>query len=169
MDTLKMRFPWFGVGLIVVGAVMLLHRLGMVSFSWHAALWGALALFGAFKLVTAFTTGRSGAAFWGTALLGLGGYQLLEALDAVYISSYLLFPWTVVLVGVGFLMMFAVRPREWHVIVPALFFVATGSIMILAEMGYFDRWDVVEAIRQYWPIALILFGVTLLLNKKSSA
>jgi len=164
-----MRFPWFGVGLIVIGAAMLLHRLGVVDFSWHTALWGALALFGAFKLVTAFTGGRPGAAFWGTVLLVLGGYQALEDLGAVYVSSYLLFPWTVVLVGVAFLTMFAVKPRNWHVIVPALFFMATGAVMIFAEMGYFDRWEVLDAFRQYWPIALILFGITLLLNRKSSA
>jgi len=92
----------------------------------------------------AFTTGRPGSLL-GTVLLGLGGYQSLEDLGVSNISSYLLFPWTVVLVGVGFLMMFAVRPREWHVIVPALFFVATGSIRSLRD-GHFDRWDVGEAI-----------------------
>src|SRR5512132_884868 len=102
METSKIRFPWFGVGLIVVGAAMLLHRLGVVNFSWHAALWGCVALLGAYKLVTAFTTGRSGAAFWGTVLLVLGGYQSLEDLGVVWISSYLLFPWTVVVVGLGF-------------------------------------------------------------------
>jgi hypothetical protein len=148
---------------------MLLHRIGVMAFSWHAALWGIVALFGAFKLITAFTTGRCGAAFWGTVLLVLGGYQMLEELDLFYISSYLLFPWTVVLVGVGFLMMFAVKPRNWHVIVPSLVFLGAGAMMILSEMGYFNRWDVVEAFRQYWPIALILFGITLLLNRKSSA
>ncbi len=168
METSKLRFPWFGVGLIVVGAAMLLHRLGIVNFGWHAALWGIVALFGAYKLITAFTTGRSGAAFWGTVLLVIGGYQALEETGLVYISSYLLFPWTVLLVGAGFLMMFAVRPRNWHVIVPAVFFMGTGIVMVLAEMGYFDRWEVVEAMRQYWPIALILFGITLLLNRKSS-
>lgn len=169
METSKMRFPWFGIGLIVVGAAMLLHRLGVVDFGWHAALWGIVALFGAFKLVMAFTTRRSGAAFWGTVLLMLGGYQMLEELGMVYISSYLLFPWTVVLVGVGFLMMFAVQPRNWHVLVPSVVFMGAGALMVLAELGYFDRWDVVDAFRQYWPIALILFGITLLLNRKSSA
>ncbi len=169
MDTSRLRFPWFGVGLIVVGAAMLLHRLGVVDFGWHAALWGIVALFGAFKLVTAFTTGRSGAAFWGTVLLVLGGYQMLEDLGVAYVSSYLLFPWTVVLVGVGFLMMFAVKPRNWHVLVPSVVFLGSGTLMVLSEMGYFDRWDVLDAFRQYWPIALILFGITLLLNRKSSA
>ncbi len=93
----------------------------------------------------------------------------MEHLELIYISSYMLFPCTVVLVCVGFLMMFAVSPRNWHVLVPAVFFLGTGAVMILSEMGYFDRWDVVDAFRQYWPIALILFGITLLLNRKSSA
>ena len=94
---------------------------------------------------------------------------MLEDLGVVYISSYLLFPWTVVLVGVAFLMMFVVSPRNWHVLVPTVFFLGAGAVMVLAEMGYFDRWDVMDAMRQYWPIALILFGITLLLNRKSSA
>jgi hypothetical protein len=169
METSKLKFPWFGVGLVVVGSAMLLHRMGVVTFGWHAALWGILALFGAYKLVTAFTTGRSGAAFWGTVLLVLGGYQTLEGLGVIYVSSYLLFPWTVVLVGAGFLMMFAVKPSHWHVMVPAAFFMGTGMLMILSEMGYFDRWDVADAFRQYWPIALIVFGITLLLNRKTSS
>jgi hypothetical protein len=169
MENSKMRFPWFGAGLIVVGSAMLLHRMGVVTFGWHAAFWGVVALAGLYKVVTAFTTGRAGAAFWGTVFLVVGGYQTLEYLGVVYVSSYLLFPWTVVLVGAGFLMMFAVRPRDWHVLVPAAFFVGTGTVMVLAEMGYFDRWDVMDALRQYWPIALILFGITLLLNRRSSA
>jgi hypothetical protein len=169
METSKLRIPWFGVGLIAVGTTMLLHRIGVLNIGWHTALWGVVALFGAFKLTTAFMTHRSGAAFWGTVLLVVGGYQTLENLDLVYVSSYLLFPWTVVLVGVGFLMMFAVKPRDWHVLVPSAVFMGAGALMILSEMGYFDRWDVVDAFRQYWPIALILFGVTLLLNRKSSA
>jgi hypothetical protein len=169
MEHSKMQFPWFGAGLIVVGAAMLLHRIGVVNFGWHAALWGIVALFGAFKLVTAFTTGRAGAAFWGTVLFVAGAYQAMEDLNLVYVSSYLLFPWTVVLVGVGFLMMFAVKPKNWHVLVPSVVFMGAGTLMVLSEMGYFDRWEVVDAFRQYWPIALILFGITLLLNRKSSA
>jgi hypothetical protein len=169
METSKVNFPWFGVALIVVGSALLLHRMGVMTFGWHTAFWGIVALFGAFKLATSFTTGRAGSAFWGTVFLVAGGYQMLEDMNIAYVSSYLLFPWTVVLVGVGFLMMFAVRPRNWHVLVPAAVFIGAGALMVLSEMGYMNRWDVVDAFRQYWPIALILFGITLLLNRKSSA
>lgn len=168
MKTANLRFPWFGVGLIAVGAAMLLHRLGVVTFGWHSAFWGVVALFGAYSLITSFTTGRSGAAFWGTVMFVAGAYWILEEMNLLYVSSYLLFPWTVVLVGAGFLMMFAVKPRNWHVLVPSVCFLGAGALMILSEMGYFDRWDVLDAFRMYWPIALILFGITLLLNRKSS-
>jgi hypothetical protein len=170
MNISQAKIPWFGVGLIVVGAVMLLHRLDVISLGWHAALWALVALFGVYKLISAFSNGgRPGSAFWGTVLFVLGTYQTLERMDLFCVDSYLLFPWTVVLVGVGFLMMFAVKPRHWHVIIPAMSFLVAGGMMILAEMGYFDRWDVVDALRQYWPIALILFGVSLLLSRKTSA
>ncbi len=168
METSRLRFPWFGIALIVIGGAMLLYRLHVVMFGWHTAFWGIVAIFGAYKLVTAFASGRTGGAFWGTVLFVIGGYQTLEDLGLAYVSTYLLFPWTVVLVGVGFLMMFAVKPRNWHVIVPAVFFMGTGALMVLSELGYLDRWDVVEVLRQYWPIALIVFGVTLLLNRKSA-
>jgi hypothetical protein len=169
MEYSNVRFPWFGIALIVVGAAMLLSRIGVVTFGWHAALWGIVALFGAYKLITAFPTRRSGAAFWGTVFLVGGGYLMLEDLSVLYVSSYLLFPWTVVLVGVAFLMMFMVAPRNWHVLVPSLFFLGVGAVMVLSEMGYLNRWDVVETVRMYWPIVLVLFGITLLLNRKSSA
>ncbi len=129
MDTFKMRFPWFGVGLIVVGAAMLLHRLGVVRLQLARRPLGNRCPVRRIQAGHRLHDRSSRGGLLGDrCFLVLGGYQMLEALGVVYISSYLLFPWTVVLVGVGFLMMFAVRPRKWHVIVPALFFYGTGSV-----------------------------------------
>ena len=144
---------------------MILHRLGVISFEWPAVLWAALALVGGFKVVHSFSmvrqgatkTGRSGV-FWGTLLFLAGLYNVLRELDVLDFPPYLLLPACVLCIGIGFLMTYISAPRDWHLIIPALFFMGLGAVMLLTELGYLYRSDVLTAIKNYWPFALILFG-----------
>ena len=70
-----------------------------------------------------------------------------------------------VVVGCGFLLSFLRQWREWHLAVPAVAFLGIGGVMLLAEFGYLGRWMVLDAIRQWWPLALVLFGAALLMNR----
>ncbi len=170
-----MKLPWFGIALIVVGGVLFLDRSGFLSFGWGGIFWIFLALFGAWKLITSFPSreaggagGSRGGVFWGTMFLLFGLTNLLEHLDVVDLSSYLFVPLLLGMAGLAFLMLFVSWPREWHVLVPAVVCIGLGAITTAAELGTFDRWELREVVGTYWPVALILFGAALLLNRNSA-
>jgi hypothetical protein len=162
------RFPFFGLLLILVGSVMLLDRTGIISLGWHSVFWGLVTLLGAYKLYAGFTEPARGGIFWGTVFFFVGGYNFLNDLDLLEFSSSMLLPLFIIVVGVGFLLMFFRHLHDWHLIVPALFFVGLGTAMVLSELGTVGRWEVLGAIKAYWPVGLILFGGALLLNRKTA-
>ena len=170
-----MKVSWFGAALVLVGAALLLDRTGVVSLGWHGVFWGAVAVFGAVKVVNCFVLRKAApdakghcGIFWGTLLFLFGLYNLLEDLGAFEVHSYFGFPVLFVMVGLAFLAVFVSRPRDWHVLIPACLFIGVGAVMIVAELGMLDRWEIQDAVRSYWPIALILFGGALLLNRRSA-
>ena len=81
-----------------------------------------------------------------------------------YLGPTLLF----IAVGTGFFLMFLVAPKAWHTLVPAVVFLGLGAVMLMAQLGYVYRWDVEEVVHTYWPVALILFGGSLLLSRQSA-
>jgi hypothetical protein len=163
------NIPWFGVGLIVVGVAMMLDRFNILSFGWWAVIWSLIAVSGIMKAVHGFSNKRSGRVFWGTFLFLLGTYGLLRDIDVIELRSYWWLPAMILIVGFSLMMMYMSTPKEWHLLIPALVLLGTGAAMVLTEFGYFYRYDVVEAIRRYWPAALILFGLSLVLRGRFSS
>ena len=167
-EPMSTRFPWFAVALILVGTTMLLDRLEVLPVQWQIIAWGVLMLFGAHRVILGFSARWRGRVFWGTFLFLLGLYNVLYYLDVVERYPYVMIPAMVVAVGFGLLMMYAVAPKEWHLLIPALVLTGTGAILLFADYGYFDRWEIMWVIRKYWPVALILFGISLLLKKRGA-
>ena len=168
MAAFRGKFPWFGIVLILVGVMMLMSRLHVVPVGWHEVFWGLVAAFGAYKIWTGFTWRNKGAIFWGTLFFLFGVYRVLYRLDIYELPVDFGFPAFVTMVGIGFFMMFISAPREWHLLVPALFFLVLGVGMGMSELGYMYRWEFLRAIKTYWPLALILFGASLLLSRRSA-
>jgi hypothetical protein len=164
---MKFRFSWFGVALILIGAALLLHRLGVVSLGWHVVAWGVVTLIGVVKLFNGFSLKQRGSAFWGTAFFLIGLYNVVAELGVFEFQEYLVAPALVLTLGTAFLAVFLVMPRDWHNLVPSLFFLGLGTLMVLAEMGFLFRWQVEDLVGTYWPVGLILFGAALLLSRRS--
>ena len=74
-----------------------------------------------------------------------------------------------ILAGAGIMLTFAARPKNWHLLVPAFILMGLGTVMAMAEEGFFDRWEVIDWIRTWWPVGLILFGLAMLLNRFPSS
>ena len=159
------RFSWFGVALIVVGAVLLLDRIEVVSVGWSFAIWALIAVFGLVRAVDGFARKKPRLVFWGTLLFLLGTYSLLRDIDVVELRSYWWLPAAILILGFSFLMMYLSTPRDWHLLVPSAVLLGIGTAMVLTEYGYLYRYDVVHAIRMYWPLGLIVFGVSLILSR----
>jgi hypothetical protein len=158
------KFSWFGIVLILVGSAMMLDRVGVVRLGWEPILWSLLAVFGAVRAMDGFSKKKSGRVFWGTFLFLLGVYGVLRYLDIVELRSYSMMPAILVIVGLSMVMSFVSSPRDWHLLIPALLLLGTGSAIILSDFGYLYRYDVTYALRTYWPIGIILFGFALVLR-----
>ncbi len=161
------RFSWIGIVLILVGSALLLDRVGVIRFGLPPLLWSLLAIFGALKAIEGFSRKKSGRVFWGTFLFLLGVYGVLRYLDVIELRSYWMMPAILVIAGLSILMMFVSSPKDWHLLIPALLLTGTGSAIILTELGYLYRYDVLESLRIYWPVGIILFGLALIVRNVS--
>ncbi|MBI4535711.1 MAG: hypothetical protein HY708_05490 [Ignavibacteriae bacterium] len=160
------RIPALGIALIVVGTMMILERSGMISLEWTAIAWAVLALYGAQKLLTGFSQKRRGKVFWGTMFLLFGSFQILSKLEMIDFRFEMMLPIILIMVGMSIFAMYVANPAEWHLVIPAFFFIALGSVIVFSEMGYLDRWEVASAVKNYWPVALIVFGGALIARSR---
>ncbi len=164
-----MKNLWIGAALILVGAAILLERTGVLDIGWKVVFWGIVAVGGAVKLYDGFTRNRRGAIFGGTGFLILGVACLLDKLDVIYLDGPAAFALLLLAVGIAFLLMLVKSPRDWHLAVPGICFLAIGGAMFAGEIGIFPYvWEFRDIIRHYWPVVLILFGASLLLNRRAA-
>jgi hypothetical protein len=162
------RVPFVALGLILVGVLLLLDRAHVVNFGGWAVLWGVVGLYGAYRIVEGFRSPDKGGIVWGTLLLCVGLYQLLEEVGVIALPGGMLLPALLVVVGTGVLLAVARRPSEWHLAIPALLLIGAGVAMVLAEMDLLDRWEILDLFQTWWPAALILFGAALILNRSTA-
>jgi len=165
---MRPTFSWFGAGLIVVGLVMLLGRLDVLYIDWTTVAWSLIAVFGAARVVDGFQQKLRARLFWGTFLALLGTFNVLRDLGVLSFRNNIFPPVVMMILGASVFALFVLNRKEWHLLMPAFSFLGLGVLWILVSFGYVYRYDVVDAIRFYWPIVLILFGLSLLLRRKST-
>ena len=158
------RRPWLGIGLIALGAILLLHQFHIVPIDLNTAWWVAVCGAGIYLIIRGFPNQGRGV-FPGVCAMGIGGYELLKNYTSVYIPSYLVMPSLMILAGVGILFVYFSCLSRWHLLVPSLLLIGLGSLIVVAEEGYVDRWALIDFLRTWWPASLVLFGTALLLNQ----
>lgn len=159
------RMSWFGLALVVAGVLLLLQHTGVFHLRWSLVLWSVMALIGLRLSISGFLHRARGGVFWGSQLLLLGTYQVLGAAGVIGSHWYFLAPTLFIIVGTGFFVMFLVQTTDWHLLVPAAALGGFGVAMVLAEFGFMARWQIMDVVNDYWPIALILFGGLMLLSQ----
>lgn len=166
METTKNHhFPFFAILLILAGVVMLLDRFSFLYITWMGVIWILIALVGASKLWRAVGRPAGGGQFWGTVLFVGGSAMALYEFDILVIPPRLGLPFIILLLGIGTLVKFAFTPREWHLLVPALALLGVGGAMILTVYDYLPYQSLTCTLGTYWPVALVVFGAALLLNR----
>jgi len=169
MHALSTRVPWFPVFLIVAGTGMLLQRLNIVHIDWHTVVWSLITLFGATTLTRGVFDRRKGGVFWGLLLFSAGAFGLLREFDVVDPGPGIVAAGALLSCGLACLMIVLVAPRAWHVLVPAIFFLSVGGLVLTVELGYLEPSDVLPFLATLWPVALVLFGAALILNRERRA
>ncbi len=160
---MKTRPVWLGIVLIVVGMAMLLDHLHFFALSWWLVFWASVTVVSA-VMVIRNSRQRQGGVFWLTILCFFALYKTLRQLGALELHEEWGFPLFLVIAGIGTCVVVAARPKRWHLLVPALALIAAGGAMMLAEFEILSVWDVRSAVNNYWPVAVLLFGVAMLLN-----
>ena len=164
------KLALIGTLLIGVGVLQILNHTGVITVGWNGIAWLCLAALGLWMIIKGFSTaGKArGGIFWGTLFLIAGCVNFGERAGLFYVPGYLDMPMLFLAVGIAFLVVFIHKPQDWHVIVLSTVFTALGTLMLLAELDFISQWVVRDAIAQYWPVGLIVFGLALLLNKRTA-
>jgi hypothetical protein len=160
------RFPWFGIFLVVVGTGLLLDRLQILAFGWHRLFWSFCALCGFGLVILGFVREHRGHVFWGTVLFLYGIFFTLRYFNMFEYHVHLFIPATLVILGLAFVMKVIYAPGDWSLLIPAAALIGLGILLVLAEFGYVDRYDIWHNVRLYWPVLLILLGVSLFFRRK---
>jgi hypothetical protein len=164
----RSSMPWFGGVLVFAGILLLLRGIGILHLDWGIFPWALMSVGGAILTVRGFRRTESGKVFWGTLLFLGGGFQMLRLIPALDISSYYIAPAFILALGLAFVTAYICRPRSLPLLVGAVIFSSLAAGVWLVEFGYLYRWEVVSAVQNYWPVALILFGISLLVPRRTA-
>ncbi len=167
MDNQKIkRIPVFGIILVILGVGLLLRQLHIVHVDGGSMLLFGLIVYGGAMIIRSFVTIVRQSLFFGSLcfysgiVLLLGKYSFIENTPFTYVPGFL------IAFGLSFLMLFIFTFNEFHLLVPAVIFIGLGVAFMMTEIGFLYPSDVKEAIRTYWPVAIILFGVLMLFSRE---
>jgi len=169
MNALPVRRFWFPALLIVVGTAMLLARLHVPWPGWAPLLWSLVAAGGGVRLYNGLVLRSRGGVFWGFFWLIVGGAGLLRSFDILWLDPGIVVSGTLLVLGAGCILMFLVSRRDWHLLVPAAFFLLVGGAILSTELGYADSREVAPLVNRWWPAGLVLFGAAMILNQPRGA
>jgi hypothetical protein len=167
MSNGRKNIPWFGVALVVIGAAILLQKLHVIEVDFWTVFWPLMMLMGLVGVARGFSGEKRGKIFWGTVGFLFSLFFLLRSLDFVEIRPHMFLPAAFLVFGIAFLMLFVNTFRDWYLLIPAVILGGTGVMFLLAEYGFLYYWDVWQTFRVYWPAVLILFGLAIILKRRS--
>ncbi len=153
---------WPGVVLIVLGVIFLIDRLNLFYLDWSVIWPSLIILLGIYFF--ARTTRDAGSVFAGT-LFFFSGLAFL-ARNEGWFYTYVNFGFGGILLailGLAFLALFVVRPEDWGVLIPAVFFIFLGGIIWADQTGLIS-WYTRHEILRLWPVLLILIGVGIIIS-----
>lgn len=156
------KIPAIGVILIAVGLLLLADQMGLLQLSFWNFVMGFMVLFGATLVVRSFSGGDRNKVFWGSVLFLLGLYFILESMDLLTNRYPVLLPAIFLILGFSFLMMYIYNVRDWHLLIPTIFFTGIGLLIIADSTDLFDPYTLEHLLLNFWPVLLILFGIGLI-------
>lgn len=159
-------FPIFGIFLILLGIGLILSRLHLLHYGWSTILWISLAVVGLASVVQACIVRRRGVVFWGSLLFFISVAMMVHRFAMVEFVPWD-WPATISLaLGLSFLMTFFYEPRRFGTLIAVLFFGGYGIVYYLWWFDIIDWFDVRYYVRTYWPVLVILWGLSLIFRRQ---
>ncbi len=149
---------WPGLILILIGVLLLVHKLTPYSFRWDRVYPLILIAVGVLIFVSVIGKRDKGSVFFGTFLFLLGAFFLLRNYDIIpYYYVREVWPIILIILGLSFFSVFIAKPSDWGVLIPALIFLFFGGIFLLRRL-HIIYWNVWDNVINYWPLILIIIG-----------
>ena len=166
MGELKKSSVFPGFFLILLGAILLIHKLVPDFLGWRQLYPLIILGLGIMYLFRASMKPRNsrGGVFPGTILLLAGIFFILRNYDLVPFY-YVRDVWQVfvIIFGLGFLALYIANPKDWGVLIPAGIFIFIGVLSLL-KMYFIIDWELWDILSDYWPTILILIGLAIIIN-----
>ena len=154
-----------GIWLILIGSGWLMWNFHLINWAWMER-YGFIIL-GAFLLIKNFISKKHHVVV-GIFLILIGCFHLYLDNEYEY-EMHHLWPLYLILGGIAFFINFILNTRRWFSLVASLTLIGFGAIH-LSRAFWFVPYDLVMAVKLYWPLTFVLAGVILLsiaLFKKS--
>lgn len=155
---------WPGLILILIGALLLIHKLTPYSFGWYEIYPLILISMGVLFFVSIIHKRDKGAIFPGTIFFLLGLFFFLRNYEIIpYYYMREVWPMFLIILGLAFVAIFITKPGDWGVLIPAGIFLFLGIVFLLRKF-YIIYWDIWDIIADYWPVILIIIGGGIILG-----
>ncbi|MBD3290192.1 hypothetical protein GF337_15400 [candidate division KSB1 bacterium] len=151
-----------GILLIIIGSLLLIHKLNIFYFDWQQTYPILFILIGIMLFVSYFMNRNTNSVFWGTIIALAGVFFFLRnyhVIDYYYMSEA--WPVFMIILGIAFLVLFVVKPQDWGVLIPAGIFLVIGTSFLLRNL---HLWYARDIIQRYWPLLLIIIGAGVILS-----
>jgi len=164
MNEIKKSSILPGLLLIFIGILLLTNKLLPDILDWRRLYPIIIMAIGVWILSSTCCQHKKdkGGVFPGSVLFLIGLFFFLRNYDIIP-YSYDVWPIYIIILGLGFLALFIVKPRDWGTLIPAAIFLFFG-IVSLFNIYYIIDWDAWDMVGDYWPIILILIGVSIIIS-----
>lgn len=154
-----------GIVLIVIGALILFHKLDIFHFYWSDIYPIVFLLLGIWFFIGVFAKGQKGLAFPGTLFLLLGLFFLLRN-NYFHYRLYFDDFWPIFLIifGLAFVVQFIFNIKDWGLLIPGGIFLFLGFGFLARTMDWYIPFEFEYYIGKYWPVALILIGIAIIVS-----
>ena len=162
------RFPWFGIALIIFGALLILDKFNLINVSFHEIFWPIVMLLGLVGVGRGFTQSKRAKIFFGAVVFLFALFFMLNSFDSIEVNGAILAPSIFIIFGIACLMVFCNNFKDWFYLIPAVLLGGIGVALILSEMGLLYYWEVWDMVFMYWPIILVLFGLGMVIRRRTT-
>ena len=158
------RNYWLGIILILIGLLLLMDETEIMSLEWFDILFYAFVVMGIMMFSKGMGRSDKNGILGGTFFISFGILMLLISNRILMTDDEFVFAILFLCLSLSNLVYFIFRSSRWFNLAWTAIFGALGSLLLISYYGYYPSWYIYEIIETYWPVAIILIGLTLLLR-----
>jgi hypothetical protein len=155
-----------GTALILIGTALLLDQIGLMYFSWKKVFWIFGLAVGVALALQGFILEKRRRVFWGSLLFFVSLHYILWSWGLVDRDYLLWLPSMCVALGLAYFVLYLYEPTNFTLLLPSSIFIGIGVVSVLWWWEYLEWFEVEDALRTYWPLALVAWGVALLVRRR---